>query len=62
MNGYVQDERYTAGAGRAGAVPLKLARRSNAGAVAEERLVSVLHGVKNSLFVFQQAKVLGGLS
>jgi hypothetical protein len=27
MNGYVQDERYTAGAGRAGAVPLRLALR-----------------------------------
>ena len=26
MNGYVQDERYTAGAGRAGAVPLSFAR------------------------------------
>ena len=26
MNGYVQDERYTAGAGRAGAVPLSLAQ------------------------------------
>ena len=26
MNGYVQDERYTAGAGRAGAVPFSFAR------------------------------------
>ena len=26
MNGYVQDERYTAGAGRAGAVPFNLAQ------------------------------------
>ena len=26
-SGYVQDERYTAGAGRAGAVPLSFARR-----------------------------------
>jgi len=31
MNGYVQDERYTAGAGRAGAVPHKLARHMTQG-------------------------------
>jgi len=43
MNGYVQDERYTAGAGRAGAVPFKLAQCLSQDA--QERCLSVLHGV-----------------
>jgi len=40
-NGYVQDERYTAGAGRAGAVPVRFARCLTQDA--QERRVSVLH-------------------
>ena len=41
MNGYVQDERYTAGAGCAGAVPFSFAR--SLAQEAQERRVSIRH-------------------
>jgi hypothetical protein len=53
MNGYVQDERYTAGAGRAGAVPLSLARRLTQGCAGAVPL-----SLAQSLFVCMGVEVV----